>query len=55
MNLSKLLAVAMVVFAEVEEDLKDGKLTIDELIETGKQVVDKLGYGSKTIFQLKKG
>ena len=53
MNIAKYLAVALAVFGEVEGDLKDGKLTIDEIIDTGKTIVDKLGYGDKPIITTK--
>ena len=49
MNIAKILAVALAVFGEVEGDLRDGKLTVDEILDVGKTVVDKLGYGDKPI------
>ncbi len=49
MNYAKILGIGMVVLGEVEQDLKDGKLTIDEVLGTVKNVADKLGYGEKVV------
>jgi len=54
MNWAKLVGIGAIVIGEIQKDLKDGKITIDEIIDTTKAVVDKLGYGSKNILDFLK-
>jgi len=54
MNWTKLLGVAILVVGEVKEDLKDNKVTVNEVIDSARAIVNKLGYGDKPILKLSK-
>jgi len=52
MNSTKLLGIAMLVLAELEEDIKDGRITVGELVDNVKVILEKLGYADKSIVEL---
>ena len=52
MNSTKLLGIAMLVLAELEDDIKDGKITVGELLDNVKVIVEKLGYADKSLIEL---
>jgi len=52
MNSTKLLGIAMLVLAELEDDIKDGRITVGELLDNVKVIVEKLGYADKSLVEL---
>jgi len=54
MNLATILPLVVEISAKVKQDLKEGKMTIRELLKEIELVVDELGLGDIVIIDLGK-
>ena len=52
--MDKLFPLFIKVSAKVEQDFRDKQITVDELLELIKTVVDELGLGDEVILDLSK-
>jgi len=54
MDFNKIFPILLEITAKLKQDFSDSQLTVDELIDLIKSVVDELGFGDIVILDLTK-